>query len=104
MKICEALMTNNTLTELYLRSDDKDIKWKKKRKEKQEARQKWNRNEMNRRRKQNEMKWTDNNIGDSGAMKIGEALMTNNTLTTLDLGYDDKDIKWKKKKEKKEAR
>ena len=51
------------------------------------------------------MKWTVNNIGDSGAMKIGEALMTNNTLTTLDLWSDDKDIKWKKKrKEKKEAR
>ena len=48
------------------------------------------------------MKWTDNNIGDSGAMKICEALMTNNSLTTLYLGCDDKDIKWKKKR--KEAR
>ena len=51
------------------------------------------------------MKWTDNKIGDSGAMKIGEALMTNNTLTTLNLSGDDKDIKWKKKrKEKKQDR
>ena len=51
------------------------------------------------------MKWTDNNIGATGAMKIGEALMTNNTLTTLDLSGDDKDIKWKKKrKEKKQDR
>ena len=38
-------------------------------------------------------------------MKIGEALMTNNTLTTLDLSGDDKDKKWKKKrKEKKQDR
>ena len=50
------------------------------------------------------MKWTVNKIGDSGAMKIGEALMTNNTLTELDLRCDDKDIKWRKRKEKKEAR
>ena len=47
------------------------------------------------------MKWTGNKIGDSGAMKIGEALMTNNTLITLDLGCDDKDIKWKKKRKRK---
>ena len=73
MKIGEALVTNNTLTTLNLRGDDKDRKWKKKRKE--EARCKW---------KQNTMKWTANNIGDSGAMKICEALMTNNTLTTLE--------------------
>ena len=39
------------------------------------------------------MKWTDNEIGASGAMKIGEALMTNNTLTTLRLGGDDKEEK-----------
>ena len=44
------------------------------------------------------MKWTGNKIGDSGAMKIGEALMTNSTLTTLYLGCDDKDIEWKKRK------
>ena len=37
------------------------------------------------------MKWTVNYIGDSGAMKICEALMTNNTLTILGLGGDDKD-------------
>ena len=51
------------------------------------------------------MKWTGNNIGDSGAMKISEALMTNSTLNELNLFSDDKDIKWKKKrKEKKQDR
>ena len=44
------------------------------------------------------MKWTGNNIGDTGAMKIYEALMTNSTLTTLDLRCDDKDRKEKKEK------
>ena len=51
------------------------------------------------------MKWTDNKIGDSWAMKICESLMTNNTLTELDLRCDDKDRKWKKRrKEKKQDR
>ena len=51
------------------------------------------------------MKWTDNNIGATGAMNICEALMTNTTLTTLNLYGDDKNIKWKKKrKEKKQDR
>ena len=64
-----------------------------------------NRNERIERRKQNGMKWTDNNIGESGAMKIGEALMTNNALTILSLHSDDRNIKWKKKrKEKKQDR
>ena len=39
------------------------------------------------------MKWTDNNIGDEGAMKISESLMTNTTLTELNLGCDDNIIK-----------
>ena len=39
------------------------------------------------------MKWTDNNIGAEGAMKISESLMTNTTLTKLDLGGDDNVIK-----------
>ena len=30
--------------------------------------------------------WTENKIGDSGAIKISESLMKNTTLTTLDLG------------------
>ena len=30
-------------------------------------------------------KWTDNEIGDSGAIKIGESLMMNSTLTELNL-------------------
>ena len=29
--------------------------------------------------------WTDNRIGDSGAIKIGESLMMNSTLTELNL-------------------
>ena len=31
------------------------------------------------------IKWTGNNIGDSGAIKIGESLMMNTTLTELHL-------------------
>ena len=50
------------------------------------------------------MKWTGNNIGDSGAMKIGEALMTNTTLTTLDLSGDDKDRNERRKERKKQDR
>ena len=69
----------------------------------EKKRKKQYRNEIKmERRKQNGMKWTGNNIGASGAMKIGEALMTNNTLTKLYLRGDNKDIKWKKKR--KEAR
>ena len=39
------------------------------------------------------MKWPANNIGDEGAMKISESLMTNTTLTELDLHSDDNIIK-----------
>ena len=39
------------------------------------------------------MKWTGNNIGDEGAMKISESLMINTTLTELDLSCDDNIIK-----------
>ena len=35
------------------------------------------------------MKWTVNNIGAEGAMKISESLMTNTTLTELNLDGDD---------------
>ena len=31
------------------------------------------------------IKWTGNNIGDSGAIKISESLMMNTTLTELNL-------------------
>ena len=34
-------------------------------------------------------KWTDNDIGDEGALKISESLMTNTTLTKLNLDCDD---------------
>ncbi len=34
-------------------------------------------------------KWTGNNIGDEGAVRISESLMINTTLTILDLGCDD---------------
>ena len=57
----------------------------------------WN-NEM---RNTKEMKkWTDNNIGAEGAAKISELLMTNTTLTELDLSCDDNINKSKKKKDK----
>ena len=39
--------------------------------------------------------WTDNNIGAEGARMISEALKTNTTLTTLDLGSDENEVKWK---------
>ena len=39
------------------------------------------------------MKWTGNNIGDEGAVKISESLMTNTTLTELNLSRDDNVIK-----------
>ena len=42
-------------------------------------------------------KWTDNNIGDSGASTISESLKTNTTLTELYLNGDDKIEKEKKK-------
>ena len=46
-------------------------------------------------------KWTANKIGAEGAMKISESLMTNTTLTELNLGCDDKiDKKWNEKKQK----
>ena len=38
-------------------------------------------------------KWTGNNIGDEEAAKLSESLMTNTTLTILDLGCDDNIIK-----------
>jgi len=41
----------------------------------------WNENEMN--------KWTDNEIGDSGAIKISESLKVNTTLTVLSLRGDE---------------
>ncbi len=44
----------------------------------------WNENEK--------YKWTGNKIGDEGATKISESLMTNTTLTELNLSYDDIDI------------
>ena len=34
-------------------------------------------------------KWTRNEIGDEGTAKISESLMTNTTLTFLDLTCDD---------------
>ena len=40
-----------------------------------------------------EMKWTGNNIGAEGAVKISESLMTNTTLTILNLAGDDNNNK-----------
>ena len=44
--------------------------------------------------------WTGNNIGDEGAKKISESLLTNSTLTELNLWGDDKDMKRQRKKTK----
>ena len=41
--------------------------------------------------------WTANNIGDSGAGMISEALKTNTTLTKLDLGGDEIEVNEKNK-------
>ena len=38
-------------------------------------------------------KWTDNNVGNEGAMKISESLMINTTLTEVSLFGDDNVIK-----------
>ena len=46
----------------------------------------------------NWIKWTDNDIGDEGARMISEALKTNTTLTTLHLGCDENEVKWKQPK------
>ena len=56
------------------------------------------RNNKDDNRKMNEMKWnpnpikqwTDNKIGDEGAIHISESLKTNTTLTSLNLDCDDK--------------
>ena len=52
----------------------------KQRKLNKERKEKW---------KNNEMKWTDNDIGAEGAMIISEALKINTTLTELYLMSDD---------------
>ena len=43
----------------------------------------------------NEIIWTENNIGESGARMISESLITNTTLTKLGLRSDEK---WSKMK------
>ena len=43
---------------------------------------KWNTNPIK--------QWTDNSIGDEGAIAISELLKTNTTLASLNLGCDDK--------------
>ena len=49
---------------------------------KQKNGMKWNTNPIK--------QWTDNNIGDEGAVRISELLKTNTTLTKLYLKGDDK--------------
>ena len=72
-KISESLMTNTTLTELDLQCDDNINESK---------RNKINNENVNIKRNE---KWTGNNIGYEGKKKISESLMTNTTLTKLDL-------------------
>ena len=73
--ISEALKSNSTLTTLYLGGDEN-----------------W-RNEMNcmtwQREKKGKIIWTDNNIGESGARMISEALKSNRTLIELHLEGDE---------------
>ena len=44
------------------------------------------------------IKWTDNDIGDSGAKMISESLKINTTLTYLDLWGDEIEVNGKKQK------
>ena len=84
--ISESLMTNTTLTTLDLWSDDKI-------EESEEDRKKQKKCKIEQKKKGNEkntQKLTGNNIGAEGAKKISESLMTNTTLTKLDLSSDDK--------------
>ena len=48
---------------------------------------------MQEKQNRKQWKWTGNNIGAEGAAKISESLMTNTTLTILDLNGDDNIIK-----------
>ena len=55
---------------------------------------KWNvEKKWNSKYKRKQWKWTGNKIGDEGALKISESLMTNTTLTKLNLSGDDNIIK-----------
>ena len=54
---------------------------------------KWNVEKKWKSKYKNNEKWTDNNIGAKGAAKISESLMTNTTLTTLNLSCDDNIMK-----------
>ncbi len=48
-------------------------------------------------RKENEMKWIDNGIGDEGAKSLSETLNMNTSLTSLNLGCDENEKKWNKR-------
>ena len=60
---------------------------------------------MERRNEKEMKKWIGNKIGYEGAKAISESLMNNTSLTTLDLGSDEKirneriTMKWKWKNE-----
>ena len=45
-------------------------------------------------------KWTDNEIGDSGANKISESLKVNSTLIKLNLTCDEQEYKWRREGKK----
>ncbi len=55
---------------------------------------KWNENEKE------EMKWIDNGIGREGAETLSETLKINTSLTSLDLGCDENEMKWKRRENK----
>ena len=66
-KLCEALMTNTSLTEVNLKR---------------------NLGVMHKEGSDEMYVWTENNVGDEGAKYFAELLTTNKTLTSLNLSCD----------------
>ena len=58
--------------------------------------EKWN--ERREKERDKTEKWIGNKIGYEGAKTISESLKINTSLTSLDLGSDEKNMKWKWKK------
>ena len=92
--ISESLTINTLLTQLNLKGDEKDKKWKIKIMKKMILK-KWRRENGPKRND----KWIDNRIGDEGAKSFSEFLKINTSLTTLDLGSEEK--KWNEKEQMK---
>ena len=52
---------------------------------------------IKKRKERNDERMTDNRIGDEGAKSMSEALKTNTTLTSLDLGREEEERKREKR-------